>query len=198
MLCSSHLPLVHQGWVFMCVLLGGRRWLYKIILNYTFVTWNTFYLLCMSSGSLINSAIPTFQLLIMHQTSTSLSFLSMSSPIQFLSSFPWSFTFQGFHLNVLMYVCLPGPVATEANFSSGIQHLTAHIGCQSPMLANNDRTIRGERDTLLCAIYLAGHHLYQHPSCFVLVLLVEVDQVPSLKSWHITVNFFCIGKTFPK
>lgn len=42
----------------------------KIILNYTFVTWIACCLLCLSSSSLINSAILTFQLLIRHKTST--------------------------------------------------------------------------------------------------------------------------------
>lgn len=90
--------------VYTCVCLGGGV---KIILNYTFVTWKAFCLLCMSSSSLINSAILTFQLLIIHQTSTlHCLFLSMSSPISFSSFIPLVLDiFQAFHFSVLMYAC---------------------------------------------------------------------------------------------
>lgn len=49
---------------------------------------------------------------------------------------------------------MPDPVATEASFSLGIQGLTAHIGCQRSMLANDDRTIKVEGNTLFLAIYV--------------------------------------------
>lgn len=90
--------------VYTCVCLGGGV---KIILNYTFVTWKAFCLLCMSSSSLINSAILTFQLLIIHQTSTlHCLFLSMSSPISFSSFIPLVLDiFQALHFSVLMYAC---------------------------------------------------------------------------------------------
>lgn len=90
--------------VYMCVCLGGGV---EIILNYTFVTWKAFCLLCLSSSSLINSAILTFQLLIIHQTSTlHCPFLSMSSPISFSSFIPLVLDiFQAFHFSVLMYAC---------------------------------------------------------------------------------------------
>lgn len=90
--------------VYTCVCLEGGV---KIILNYTFVTWKAFCLLCMSSSSLINSAILTFQLLIIHQTSTlHCLFLSMSSPISFSSFIPLVLDiFQALHFSVLMYAC---------------------------------------------------------------------------------------------
>lgn len=122
-LCSSHPPLVHQG---VCVYGGGGG--YKLILNYTFVTWKAFCLLCMSSSSLINSAILTFQLLIIHQISTHLClFLSMSS--SFSSLIPLVLDISGVSFECTD-VCLPDPVATEASYPSGIQGLTAQIGCQ--------------------------------------------------------------------
>ena len=100
MLCFSHPPLVHQG---VCVYGRGG---YKIILNYTFVTWKAFCLLCMSSSSLINSAILTFQLLIIHKTSTPLClFYLCLPPFHFPPSSLWSSTVQSFHLSVLMYAC---------------------------------------------------------------------------------------------
>lgn len=86
----------------VCVWKGG----YKIILNYTFVTWKAFCLLCMSSSSLINSAILTFQLLIIHKTSTPLCLFHLClPPFHFPPSSLWSSTVRSFHLSVLMYAC---------------------------------------------------------------------------------------------
>lgn len=59
----THLSSIKSVCAYM---LGGV----KIILNYTFVTWIACCLLCLSSSSLINSAILAFQLLIRHKTST--------------------------------------------------------------------------------------------------------------------------------
>lgn len=61
----THLSSIKSVCAYM---LGGGG--VKIILNYTFVTWIACCLLCLSSSSLINSAILAFQLLIRHKTST--------------------------------------------------------------------------------------------------------------------------------
>lgn len=121
----------------------------------------------MSSSSLINSAILTFQLLIIHKTSTPLRlFYLCLPPFHFSSLIPLVLNISGFSFECTD-ACLPDPVATEASFSLGIQGLTVHMGCQCSMLANDDRTIKVERNTLFLAIYSpiqlssVRAHLYQ-------------------------------------
>lgn len=86
----------------------------------------------------------------------------MSSPISFYSLIPLVVDSSGFSFECTD-VCLPDPVATEASSSLGIQRLTAQIGFQSSVLANNDRTIEAEGNVPFLAIYVTGYHLYRHP-----------------------------------
>lgn len=146
---------------------GGSGWGggVKIILNYTFVTWNAFCLLCVSCSRLINSVNLTFLLLIIHKTSTILYlFLSffLNLCLSPFNSFLHSLGCWHFRVFIRVYwcICTCQIQLPHVSFSLGIYNLTAHIGGHSLILANDDKTIRVERNTLFSFLCTPAAFIY--------------------------------------